>query len=169
MAKLSTEDFIKKAKKIHGDRYDYSKVEYVNNSTPVVIVCLEHGDFKQRPIDHFRGRGCSKCARAAQSARQAMSQEVWIERAKRIHHNRYDYSKVKYVNNHTPISIICPIHGEFMQIPASHLLGKGCSICGMSKSKLSQEEARKRITDKQKRRLAGTVDPSDMPAFSVSL
>ena len=111
MAKLTTEEFIKKAREVHGDKYDYSKVEYVNNSTPVVIVCPEHGDFEQSPNNHFNGNGCPKCARATQSARQAMSQEVWIERAKRIHQNKYDYSKVEYVNNHTPISIICPIHG----------------------------------------------------------
>ena len=148
MAKLTTEDFIAKAKAVHGDRYDYSRVMYVNNSTPVVIVCPEHGAFEQRPNNHFNGNGCPKCARANQSARQAMSQEVWIERAKRIHQNKYDYSKVAYVNNHTPISIICPIHGEFMQTPANHIKGQGCPICGMSKSKLSQEEAMRRISDK---------------------
>ena len=111
MAKLTTEEFITKAKAIHGNRYDYSKVEYVNNHTPVKIVCPIHGVFEQRPNNHLHNNDCPKCARATQSARQAMSQEVWIERAKRIHQNKYDYSKVEYVNNHTPISIICPIHG----------------------------------------------------------
>ena len=148
MAKLTTEEFIAKAKAVHGDRYDYSMVEYVNNQTPVNIICPLHGAFEQRPNDHLRGRGCPKCARAAQSVRQAMSQNVWIERAKRIHHNKYDYSKVTYVNNHTPIKIICPVHGEFMQTPASHISGKGCQICGMSKTKLTQEEARMRLSDK---------------------
>ena len=106
MAKLTTEEFIAKAKAVHGDRYDYSKVEYVNNQTPVNIICPLHGVFEQRPNNHFKGNGCPKCARADQSVRQAMSQDVWIERAKRIHNNRYDYSKVTYVNNHTPIIII---------------------------------------------------------------
>ena len=159
MAKLTTEEFIAKAKAVHGDRYDYSRVMYVNNSTPVVIVCPEHGAFKQRPNNHFNGNGCPKCARATQSARQAMNQDVWIERAKRIHHNRYDYSKVTYVNNHTPISIICPIHGEFMQTPANHIKGQGCPICGMSKGKLSQEEARKRISDKLSKFPYEVVEP----------
>ncbi len=159
MAKLTTEEFIARAKAVHGDRYDYSKVEYVNNSTPVVIICPEHGAFEQRPNNHFNGNGCPKCARATQSAQQAMSQEVWIERAKRIHQNKYDYSKVAYVNNHTPISIICPIHGEFTQSPASHISGKGCPICGMSKNKLSQEEARIRISDKLSKFPYEVVEP----------
>ena len=157
--KLTTEEFIKKAREVHGDKYDYSKVEYVNNSTPVVIVCPEHGAFEQSPNNHFNGNGCPKCARATQSARQAMSQEVWIERAKRIHQNKYDYSKVAYVNNHTPISIICPIHGEFTQTPANHIKGQGCRICGMSKSKLTQEEARKRISDKLSKFPYEVVEP----------
>jgi len=157
--KLTTEEFIKKAREVHGDKYDYSKVEYVNNSTPVVIVCPEHGAFEQSPNNHFNGNGCPKCARATQSARQAMSQEVWIERAKRIHQNKYDYSKVEYVNNHTPISIICPIHGEFTQTPANHIKGQGCRICGMSKSKLTQEEARKRISDKLSKFPYEVVEP----------
>ena len=159
MAKLTTEEFIVRAKAVHGDKYDYSEVEYVNNSSPVVIVCPEHGAFEQRPNNHFKGNGCPKCARATQSARQAMSQEVWIERAKRIHQNKYDYSKVAYVNNHTPIRIICPIHGEFMQTPASHIEGQGCPICGKSKIRLSQEEARKRISDKLSKFPYEVVEP----------
>ncbi len=147
MAKqLTTEEFIARAKAVHGDRYDYSKVEYVNNSTPVLIICPEHGVFEQRPNNHFNGNGCPKCARAAQSVRQAMSQDVWIERAKRIHHNKFDYSGVVYINNHTPIKIICPIHGEFFQTPANHIIGQGCPTCGVSKHVLTQEEARRRLS-----------------------
>lgn len=148
MAKLTTEEFIAKAKAVHGDKYDYSMVEYVNNQTKVSIICPIHGVFEQRPHNHFSGNGCPKCAHASQSVRQSMSQEVWIERAKRIHHNKYEYSKVIYVNNHTPIRIVCPIHGEFMQTPANHIKGQGCPICGMSKTKLSQEDAVKRLSDR---------------------
>jgi hypothetical protein len=159
MAKLTTEEFIVRAKAVHGNKYDYSKVEYVNNSTPVVIICPKHGVFEQRPNNHYYGNGCPKCARVAQSARQAMSQEVWLERAKRIHDNKYDYSKVAYINNHTPIKIICPIHGEFMQTPANHVKGQGCPICGMSKTKLSQEEAKERISDKLSKFSYEVVEP----------
>lgn len=148
MAKLTTEEFIMKARKVHGDRYDYSKVEYVNNQTPVIIICPIHGEFPQRPNNHLNGNGCPKCSRETQSARQATNQEVWVKRAKRVHGDKYDYSKVKYVNNHTPIRIICPIHGEFMQTPANHIKGEGCQACGISKLSLSQEEAKKRIIEK---------------------
>lgn len=161
MARLTIEEFLAKAKVVHGDRYDYSLVEYVNNQTPVKIICPKHGFFKQRPNDHFRGRGCPKCARTAQSVRQAMSQDVWIERARRIHTNRYDYSLVTYVNNHTPISIICPIHGEFMQTPANHIKGQGCPICGKSKIRLSREEANKRLSDKLAKFPYEVVEPFD--------
>lgn len=148
MAKLTTEEFITKAKAIHGNRYDYSKVEYVNNHTPVKIVCPIHGVFEQRPNNHLHNNGCPKCTILTRAAKHATSQDVWIERAKRIHNNRYDYSKVTYVNNHTPISIICPIHGEFMQTPANHIKGQGCPICGKSKIRLSPKEAKNRISDK---------------------
>lgn len=140
--------FIEKAKRVHGGKYDYSKVEYVNSQTPIEIICPVHGVFIQRPNNHLNGNGCPKCSRATQSARQAMSQDVWLEKAKLIHGNKYDYSKLKYVNNHTPIIIICPIHGEFTQTPANHIKGQGCPACGMSKAFLTQEEARKRISEK---------------------
>ena len=97
MAKLTTEKFIKKARAVHGDKYDYSKVEYVNNNTPITIVCPIHGEFPQRPNNHLHGNGCPKCSRETQSSRQAMNQDVWIERAKRVHNDKYDYSKVQYI------------------------------------------------------------------------
>ena len=159
MAKLTTEECITKAKAVHGDRYDYSKVVYVNNQTKICIICPEHGEFWQKPNNHFNGNGCPKCARATQSARQAMSQEVWLERAKHIHDNKYDYSNVVYVNNHTPIRIICPIHREFRQTPANHIKGQGCPICGMSKTKLSQEEAMKRLSNKLSKFPYKVVEP----------
>ena len=53
-----TENFINKAKKIHGDKYDYSKVEYVNNHTKVCVICPKHGEFWQRPKPHLSKHGC---------------------------------------------------------------------------------------------------------------
>ena len=159
MAKVTTEEFIAKAKAVHGDRYDYSKVKYVNNQTPVEILCSIHGVFVQRPHNHLKGNGCPKCSRAAQSKRQAMSQDAWIEKAKAFHGNKYDYSKVIYVNNHTQIKIICPIHGEFLQTPANHIKGQGCPTCGMNKAFLTQEEARKRISEKLSSSPYELVDP----------
>ena len=159
MVKLTTKEFITKAKAVHGDKYDYSKVEYVNNHTPVKIVCPIHGIFEQRPNNHLHNNGCPKCSILTRAAKQVTSQNVWIERAKIIHHGKYDYSRVTYLNNHTPISIICPLHGEFMQTPANHIKGQGCPICGMSKSKLTQQEAIKRLSNKLSKFPYEVVEP----------
>ena len=75
MAKLTTEEFIKKAREVHGDRYDYSKVEYVNNQTKVCIICKKHGEFWQRASNHIAGRGCTKCATEVNAAKM----RLWTE------------------------------------------------------------------------------------------
>ena len=122
--RLTKEEFIEKSKIAHGDKYDYSKVEYKNNSTKVCIICPEHGEFWQSPNSHMNGNGCPKCSK------QYMDTEYFIECAKKIHGNKYDYSKVEYINAKTKICIICPEHGEFWQKPNGHLNGYGCPKCG---------------------------------------
>ena len=124
MKRLTTEQFIEKAKTIHGDIYDYSLVEYKNNHTKVKIICPEHGIFEQSPYTHSRGQGCSTCG-----GKKKLTTEQFIEKAKTIHGDIYDYSLVEYKNNHTKVKIICPIHDIFEQIPTNHLKGKGCSKC----------------------------------------
>jgi len=135
----TTEDFISEAKKIHGDRYDYSKVIYKNVNEKVCIVCLEHGEFWQTPYEHLNGHGCPKC-----SGRAKLTIEEFIDKAKEIHGDKYDYSMVDYINNSTKVCIICPQHGEFWQTPREHLKGHGCFECGKvtfsQKKKLSTEE-----------------------------
>ena len=136
-AKSNKEDFIRRAKLIHGDKYDYSKVNYVNNRTKVIIICPKHGEFEQVPDSHLRGCGCPICRweKAKESIRkvQGMTTDEFIERAKKIHGNKYDYSKVKYENTETKVCIICPKHGEFWQTPHHHLMGIGCPYCGQKK------------------------------------
>ena len=126
------EEFIEDAKKVHGNKYDYSKVNYVNNKTKVIITCPIHGDFLQRPDRHLFGCGCNKCGYDNTAEKCKTSLEDFIKRAKEIHGDKYDYSKVVYVNNHTKVCIICPIHGEFWQTPRTHLMGRGCPICNES-------------------------------------
>ena len=123
--KLDNESFVIKAREIHGNRYDYSKVNYINHQTKVCIICPKHGEFWQIPVSHLSGSGCPKCAG------RMMSTKEWIERAKLVHGNRYDYSKVEYIDSATKVCIICPEHGEFWQIPPSHLSGCGCYICNI--------------------------------------
>ena len=126
-------DFINDAKKIHGEKYDYSKVEYVNNHTKVCIICPIHGEFWQTPKSHLSGRGCSKCRGDKLSKKFSLSATQFIEKAKQVHGNKYDYSKVDYINNSTKVCIICPKHGEFWQTPKDHIKGKGCPRCIESK------------------------------------
>lgn len=119
------QDFIKKAKKIHGDKYDYSKVEYVNCHTKVCIICPEHGEFWQTPASHLTGRNCPKCSNPCYK----YTIEDFIKKAKQVHGDKYDYSKVEYINSQTKVCIICPKHGEFWQAPGEHLYGYGCKHC----------------------------------------
>lgn len=129
----TTEQFIKEAKEIHGDKYDYSNVRYVNNKTKVCIICKEHGKFWVRPDGHLNQKqGCPKCVCC-----KKLTTEEFIERAKKVHGEKYDYSLTKYINNSTKIKIICPTHGVFEQVPYSHLQGFGCSKCN---GKISSRE-----------------------------
>lgn len=129
-AKLNNISFIQKAKKIHGNKYDYSKVNYVNSLTPVCITCPEHGDFKQRPSAHLLGNGCPKCGAISKGYKRRLTKDLFINKARQVHGNKYNYDKVIYVNSTTPVTIICPLHGEFSQTPHKHLIGHGCHICG---------------------------------------
>lgn len=119
--------FIDKAKKIHGNKYDYSYVEYKNNKTKVIIICPEHGEFTQRPDCHlFLKSGCPKCS----NNNFKSTTEDFIKKAKNIHGELYDYTKSKYININTKIIIICKIHGEFQQVANNHINQKqGCPQC----------------------------------------
>lgn len=122
--KLSTEEFIEKAKSIHGDKYDYSEVVYFDNRTKVKIICPIHNVFEQKPIDHLSHCECPKC-----SNRYIISTHEFIEKAKNIHNDNYDYSLVNYIATKVKVEIICRIHKSFWQAPANHLLGQGCPKC----------------------------------------
>lgn len=124
-------NFIKKSNEIHKGKYDYSKVEYINSKTKVCIICLEHGEFWQQPSEHLKGFGCKLCS----DNNRRKTNEQFIKDAKKIHGEKYDYSKVEYKNNKTKVCIICPEHGEFWQSPCKHLKGQGCKRCKRKKSK----------------------------------
>lgn len=125
--RLTLLEFIQKSRKIHGDKYDYGKVSYVNNSTKVCIVCPEHCEFWQIPSAHLSGKGCPKCAHFLQT-----TEEV-IEECKKLHGDKYDYSLFEYKGWNVPAKIICPEHGIFEQIPYKHKVKNGCPICGFLK------------------------------------
>lgn len=117
--------FINKANIIHRNKYDYSNVVYINSKIPIEITCPKHGAFFQVPKDHSKGYGCNKC-----SNKNKPSTEEWVNEAKKVHGDLYDYSLVKYVTNKTPVKIICTKHGIFNPLPGNHLFKKtGCPKC----------------------------------------
>ena len=111
---------------VHGDKYDYSKVKYVHKATKVIIICSEHGEFLQSPNQHMKGQGCPKCARL----KSRVPLDTVLEQFRAVHGDRYDYSKVVYAGNRNKVIIICPEHGEFLQLPSTHKRGLGCRKCG---------------------------------------
>lgn len=134
MAKRITQtEFIEKAKQVHEDKYDYSKVNYTNKKTKVTIVCPIHGEFKQSPDKHLYGQGCPKCGKL-KAKKPTITKEQFIVRSKEKHGDKYDYSKSNIVNSTTKIEIICPVHGPFWQTPNMHMQGQGCPECGKNKS-----------------------------------
>lgn len=131
---LTTDIFIKSAKLIHEDKYDYSLVKYTNANTPVKIICREHGMFEQRPNTHInRKQGCRKCSGYAKD-----TLDSFIEKANSVHGEKYEYSLVNYIDSQTPVKIVCYEHGEFNQRPNDHINGvrcPGCANVGFNKTK----------------------------------
>ena len=132
-AKLTTQEFINRARAVHGDKYGYAFSVYQSSREKVMIHCPDHGIFEQSPNSHFSGKGCPVC-----SGKKKHTNESFIEKAKAVHGDRYDYSLVEYKNNNEKVTIVCTEHGEFEQKPNHHLSGKGCPGCSGNK-KLTNE------------------------------
>lgn len=119
--KLQKDEVIERCRKALGAGYDYSLVEYKGNSVPVRIRCLSCGKvFFQRPTHLFDGYGCRTCK----------NRRSFLDKAIKVHNSRYDYSSVEYKDIWTKVKIICPVHGEFWQVPEDHVKGCGCPKCG---------------------------------------
>ncbi len=133
MPKLSTEQFISKAQSIHGERYDYSKSNYVGNNFKLIIICKQHGEFLQLSSNHICGRGCPLCYKDKIIADRVDAIANFIRSANLVHNNKYNYDKVlsSYTNATNKVIIICPEHGEFLQTPGSHVQNHGCPACGL--------------------------------------
>ena len=124
------EQIIEKARAVHGNKYDYSKAVYTKLVEPIEIICPKHGSFFQSPHQHLKGQGCPKCGIESRANKRKYTTEIFIEKAREVHGNKYDYSKAEYTDSYEKVCIICPEHGEFWQTPYSHLAGKGCPLCG---------------------------------------
>lgn len=129
MRKQSTEQFVAKAKKTHGDYYDYSQAKYISANDKVTIICSEHGAFQQRASHHLSGSGCRFCANKQRGDNLKHTHDDFVKKARKVHGQKYDYSKAKYVNSHTNLDIICNVHGLFSQTASTHLSGAGCPAC----------------------------------------
>ena len=131
--KKTTEQFIQESKEVHGEKYDYSKVEYINCKTKVCIICPEHGEFWQRPKNHIhRKQGCHKCCKTGVK----YETNAFIKLIEKKFGNKIIIpNDFIYINSHTKSRFICPIHGEFYQRPNDLLNGHLCPTCGLSKSK----------------------------------
>ncbi len=121
--KKTTDQFIHEAKTIHGDKFDYTKVNYISARTKVIILCSVHGEFVQTPNKHLIGQGCPYCAGKHKTCQDTL--DDFIE----IHGDLYDYSLVEYKNVHTKVKIVCKEHGIFEQLPLAHKRGSGCPKC----------------------------------------
>ena len=141
----NTKKFIEKAEFIFGNSYDYSEVKYVSSSKKIIIKCKKCGNvFKMTPNNHLRGQGCPKCASHKKGGKKCLMD--MIKKARRVHGDKYDYSKAEYVDSITKVCIICPKHGEFWQTPSNHIRGQGCPKCNSSKL----EESLSHILDANK-------------------
>jgi hypothetical protein len=128
-AKMTKEYFIRKATDMYNGKYSYEKVEFVDRKTKVTITCPIHGEFKQTPTQHLHGNGCPRCSKDKDTERRKSNLDEFIEKAKLIHGDKYDYSKFVYERAKNKGVIICPEHGEFLQRPDLHLRGAGCPKC----------------------------------------
>ena len=128
MKRLTTEEFIKRAREIHNNKYDYCQTHYQSFHVKLTIICPKHGKFLQRASDHLR-YGCKECGLDRSKEGMRSTADQFIQKAKTKHKNRYNYDKVIYHNSKTKVEIVCPIHGNFLQTPEKHIGGRGCRKC----------------------------------------
>jgi len=149
--KSTTEEFVAKAKLVHGEKYDYSKSIYTGAFNNIIIICSKHGEFLQSSDNHLHEKGCQKCAITYVTNLTRSNVNEFIKKSLDLHGKLYDYSEFKYVNNHTRGTIICPTHGKFFQAPNKHLCGCGCPKCGIERTrKLCSKGLHQFISDAEK-------------------
>lgn len=148
--------FIEKCIKAHGDRYDYSSVEYVHHKTKVIIICPEHGKFSITPDKFIQGQGCRKCTQSNMKNKVASRFKTFLNKANKLHNNKYKYDASTYVNMKVAMRIYCPHHGEFWQTPANHISRRSeCRQC----SKISGNELR--LKKFLKKKFKDLIQPED--------
>ena len=124
--------FIEKSKSLYPNELTYENVEYRNETTPVVLTCIEHGEFTAIPKSHLkRGKCCAECAKHSYKMKKGTKRDVFLDLAARVHGIKYKYLSLPPIfNNKDEITIVCPEHGEFTQLVGAHKDGRGCRACG---------------------------------------
>ncbi len=132
--------FLREAKNVHGNKYDYSQFQYVSSKTKGKIVCHVHGIFEQTPENHIlSGSGCKFCGINCAKKKNSLTNNEFIKRARKIHEDLYEYHKTKYNGIHKRVIVVCKTHGDFTLTPANHLYhGAGCPKCV---SRISSKES----------------------------
>jgi hypothetical protein len=133
LIKMTNDEFIEKASIIHKHKYDYSKSNYLRSNIKIEIICPIHGSFWQRPTIHLKGIDCLYCGYDKTHSKTRSTKKEFINKANKIHNNKYNYLNSVYKDGSHHITIICPNHGEFNQTPEAHLQGRGCPKCKTSK------------------------------------
>ena len=152
---MTIDEFIAKAKAVHGDEYDLSKTIFKSWNEKIIVTCYEHGDFEISPRSFiYKHHGCSKCRGKHISQSQRKTQEQFLKECHEIHGDKYDYSKAIYTGIDNEVEIICPIHGSFFQTPYNHINKRcGCSKCRYDmlsqKYRLPIDELKQRIASTQ--------------------
>lgn len=139
MKNLVIEKFIQKARQIHGNKYDYTSVIYINNDVKVIIKCPIHGEYTITPKNHLHGQKCKQCGYIERNNKRTVADD-YIEKVKIVHQNKYDYSETFYTTARNKITIICPIHGKFIMRGANHINGQGCGKCNNYRSGFSKSQ-----------------------------
>ena len=131
MKKLTTNEFIEKLKAVHGDKYDTRKVEYIDATTKICLICPKHGEFWIQPNNLLSGQGCRMCGIEKRAKKRKLyDNNTFKAEAEKIHGTKYIYNESEYVSCDTKLKIICPIHGEFWQTPYHHIHDRnGCPKC----------------------------------------
>ena len=129
-----TENYIQKAKEIHGDKYDYSKTIYTKSRDKIIIICNIHGEFSQNAANHLTGRGCKECSKKSMADKKRGTKENFVIKSQSIHGDKYTYDKVVFLNVNDKVIVTCKIHGDFEVTPAHHYQGDGgCKKCAVNK------------------------------------
>lgn len=129
----SSEEFVQQANITHQNKFDYSKMVYINSDTPIIIICPIHGEFKQRPGSHLNSKfGCRQCDNDYKSKTHSMGTDEFIKRSEKLYGDRFDYKETEFISSHKHVTLICKQHGSFSIKPTDHL--RNYCICRKCKA-----------------------------------